>query len=231
MRIHLAIIFSLVCGPAMAETPLVAASPLIAAAPPDQTTQLSLPSSAGTTPHTCPPDRWYPQSSLRANQSGTATLAFRIDKEGKPTNLIVKTSSGYPAIDRASIACASEWKYVPAELNGNPTEALWAASVDFTTGNFRSNRAKSQYLDPSLQFCPGYPNSNLPGPKPTVVLIAIAANGSVADSSIAQSSGDSSLDQFVLACTSTAAFKQDVASGQQTAGKLLLPIFWPRQSR
>jgi TonB family protein len=200
--------------------PPASTSPSAATTPaPALSNNVVLPSTAGMARHICP---------VRDDRFGTVTLAFRIDIKGVPRNIIVQKSSGYSDIDRNSITCVSEWKYIPAEFSDNPIESLWSADVQFSPG---PPRRTGPYVDPLLRLCPGYPKSDLPNPKPTVALITIGADGALADTSLVQSSGDSSLDQFALACASKVSFKQDIASGQQTAGRLLFPIFWPRQSK
>lgn len=156
-------------------------------------------------------------------------MYFRIDAAGNVESVTLKTSSGDSSVDSGAIACVSGWRYVPAELNGSPIETLWGANVYYSTGGPPGRSAPSS--DPVLRSCPSYPNSSVPNLKPTVMLMTTGTGDAQGETSIVQSSGDPSLDQFALACTSTALFKQDIASVQQTAGSMILSTYWPKRSQ
>jgi len=192
---------------------------------PDSSNSVVQPSAKGMASHVCRPERWF----RSASHTGTATLYFRIDATGNVESVTLKTSSGDSSIDSGAIACVSSWRYVPAELNGIPIETLWGADVYYSTGGPPSRSGPS--VDPVLRSCPSYPNSSVPNLKPTVMLMTTRTGDARGETSLVQSSGDPSLDQFALACTSTASFKQDIASVQQTAGSMLLSTYWPKQSR
>ncbi len=232
-RILIATLFLIapaICSAQPADTAPPGSTPSAPAATPpipDSSNSVVLPSTKGMASHFCRPDRWF--LSVHGDEKGVATLFFRIDATGKVESITLKTSSGYSSIDNGAIACTSRWQYVPAELNGNPIETFWGADVLYSPGG--PPRLRGPYLDPSLRFCPGYPNSSVPNLKPTVILLTTGTGGDQGGASIVQSSGDPSLDQFALACASTASFKQDLASVQPKPGSLLVPIFWPAQSK
>jgi len=217
-------------APAISTAQPIAGAPSVstpppAAAVPESSNSVVQPSTKGMAGHVCRPERWFPS----ASHTGTATLFFRIDATGNVESVTLKTSSGDASIDSGAIACVSGWRYVPAELNGSPIETLWGANVYYSTEGPPGRSAPS--LDPVLRSCPSYPNSSVPNLKPTVMLMTTRTGDAGGETSIVQSSGDPSLDQFALACTATASFKQDIVSVQKTGGSMLLSTYWPKQSK
>jgi periplasmic protein TonB len=63
----------------------------------------------------------YPRESLRAGEEGVARIRVSIDAEGKIASMQVARSSGFAALDEASMKKLSQCKFRPGrDKNGNP---------------------------------------------------------------------------------------------------------------
>jgi protein TonB len=59
-------------------------------------------------------------------------LAVQIDATGRPESVNVKTSSGYPRLDRAAVEAVRRWRFKPATReDGKPIPALVEIPVQF----------------------------------------------------------------------------------------------------
>jgi TonB family protein len=94
--------------------------PTTAATPPPP------PSSVGR-PHVCMQD--YPPISVLEREQGKVTLAFTITDKGRTEDIRIAVSSGYEALDNASMACVRTWRYKPATHDGQPISVPWRAEV------------------------------------------------------------------------------------------------------
>jgi protein TonB len=69
-----------------------------------------------------PPPR-YPLIARRNGEQGTVTLRVLVTREGTPGSVVLEKSSGSPALDAAALATVKEWRFVPAQQNGQPVDA------------------------------------------------------------------------------------------------------------
>lgn len=74
-------------------------------------------------PHALPV---YPESARLARQTGTTVIAVHVNELGKPFDVQTETSSGFEALDQASISAVRTWRFEPATRNGD-TIAEWTA--------------------------------------------------------------------------------------------------------
>ena len=70
------------------------------------------------------PEPRYPENSQRLNEQGTSTIRVLIGADGLPQRAEIGKSSGFDRLDRAALATAMRWRYVPGKRNGVP-EAMW----------------------------------------------------------------------------------------------------------
>ncbi len=78
---------------------------------------ITLPSVAVGRTHDC--SSFYLDESKRANESGQVTFAYDIAADGAIVNPHVTTSSGYPRLDDAAMACVTtQWRNMPALQDG-----------------------------------------------------------------------------------------------------------------
>ena len=115
MRIHLAIIFGLIFGPAMVDEPV------------ETNVSTTVSANAGPfsigRPHTCA--SYYPPAALKAHAQGTDLLEFTVTTDGGVKDIKVAKSSGNKDLDDAALSCASHWRYKPAKKDSVPTEVPW----------------------------------------------------------------------------------------------------------
>lgn len=69
-----------------------------------------------------PVSRFYPAASLRAGEQGKAVLHCTLRVTGSLEACSVMLSSGFPALDAASLELMAEARYCPQILNREPTE-------------------------------------------------------------------------------------------------------------
>ncbi len=55
----------------------------------------------------------YPLASRKKGESGTVVLLVRLDESGKPIDISIHSSSGYPALDQSALYAVRSWKFRP----------------------------------------------------------------------------------------------------------------------
>ncbi|GGG21747.1 hypothetical protein GCM10010964_07420 [Caldovatus sediminis] len=73
----------------------------------------------------------YPPESERRGEQGTVVLLLHVDAQGQVAEVTLLSSSGYPALDRAAIAAARQWRFRPALRDGRPVGSTVRAPVTF----------------------------------------------------------------------------------------------------
>lgn len=76
----------------------------------------------------CEPPK-YPKAALMNEETGTVSLQFLVNPEGKVTESKVDKSSGSKSLDKAALAAFSQCKFKAGTKDGKP-DSLWA-KVDF----------------------------------------------------------------------------------------------------
>jgi periplasmic protein TonB len=119
-------------------TPVSIPQPTIA--PPPATPADHAPASPSTPPGPiraslaylrAPPPR-YPTAARRARMQGTVILRVLVDAQGKPQQVRIQQSSGYPLLDRAArLQVLRTWLFQPAQHNGRATRAWGLVPVNF----------------------------------------------------------------------------------------------------
>jgi protein TonB len=99
------------------------------APPPVVHQAVSTPVSIGR-PHVCG-GNFYPETSVRLNEEGTAMVSFKVTPDGSVTDASIAKSTGFPRLDEATISCVGHWKYKPATQDGNAVEMAWQANVQW----------------------------------------------------------------------------------------------------
>jgi protein TonB len=66
----------------------------------------------------------YPSASRRASEEGTVRLKVLVDEKGRPKNVAVAASSGFPRLDQAAMDAVRKWRFVAA-TNGTNAIAAW----------------------------------------------------------------------------------------------------------
>ncbi|MBI4766404.1 MAG: energy transducer TonB [Deltaproteobacteria bacterium] len=65
---------------------------------------------------------YYPAAAREQGWQGTALLKVLVLKNGTVGSLEIKRSSGYSLLDRSALKAVKDWKFVPAQKDGQPIE-------------------------------------------------------------------------------------------------------------
>lgn len=74
----------------------------------------------------------YPADSQRDGEQGTVHMTFLIDADGAVLESNVVKSSGFPALDRATLDGMARCQFTPAVTNGKPEKSLLSFSYTWT---------------------------------------------------------------------------------------------------
>lgn len=77
----------------------------------------------------------YPELSIRRKEEGQVTLMARVLASGKAEYVKVHKSSGYPRLDNAAQTSAQNYRYKPAEKNGQKVSYDYFFTVTFSIEN------------------------------------------------------------------------------------------------
>ena len=70
---------------------------------------------------TPPPE--YPPAARQQHQEGVVLLEVAVGADGRPGQIGVKQSSGFPLLDRAAVTAVHRWTFEPARTAGLPVES------------------------------------------------------------------------------------------------------------
>jgi protein TonB len=73
----------------------------------------------------------YPPASRRMNEEGVVALAVRVDERGRPIEVRVEQSSGFPRLDQAAVEGLRKWRFQAAVRDGAATSAWTTVRVRF----------------------------------------------------------------------------------------------------
>jgi protein TonB len=79
----------------------------------------------------------YPPVSRRAGEEGVVRLKVLVDEKGRPKDVQIAQSSGFPRLDEAAKQAVSRWKFVAATNGSSAVQAWTQVAVNFklTTGS------------------------------------------------------------------------------------------------
>lgn len=80
----------------------------------------------GQTP---PPD--YPVAAMRRGDAGTVMVRVEVGADGVPTDVSVETRSGSRDLDRAAVEAVRNWRFSPAQRDGQPVASTAVVPIDF----------------------------------------------------------------------------------------------------
>jgi TonB family protein len=73
----------------------------------------------------------YPESASEDGVSGSVTLSYTVNGEGRVEDVRVTRSSGDDRLDRAATSAARKWRYKPAVQDGQPRSVKWRRTLRF----------------------------------------------------------------------------------------------------
>jgi protein TonB len=77
----------------------------------------------------------YPQIALSRGETGRVMLRVSVSSDGRPLEVDVAETSGYPSLDVAAQAAVRRWQFIPATQAGSPVAAIAEVPVRFRLDN------------------------------------------------------------------------------------------------
>lgn len=114
--------------PPVSETPLPAV-PGDAPAP-----TAAIPLAPGDVPVPIPgqtPAPEYPAAAMRNGDQGTVMVRVEVGTDGVPTSVDVAQRSGSRDLDRAAVNAVRQWRFQPAQRDGQPVSGAVTVPIDF----------------------------------------------------------------------------------------------------
>ncbi|HEV8331186.1 MAG TPA: energy transducer TonB [Steroidobacteraceae bacterium] len=85
----------------------------------------------------------YPPASRRAGEQGTVRLKVLVDTTGRPANVAVTQSSGFPRLDEAAVQAVRKWRFQAATDGSKKIQAYTQVAVTFRLTEGEQKAAKS----------------------------------------------------------------------------------------
>lgn len=80
-------------------------------------------------------DPIYPPASRRAGEEGTGVYRVLVGANGRPMDVQVVTSSGFPRLDEAALVAIRKWVFQPAVAGGQNVDSWTRVKVQFKLEN------------------------------------------------------------------------------------------------
>jgi protein TonB len=77
----------------------------------------------------------YPEIALRRDEQGRVMLRVSVSADGRPLEVEVAQTSGYPSLDAAALSAVRQWRFVPAMQAGTAVAAIAEVPVRFRIDN------------------------------------------------------------------------------------------------
>lgn len=97
----------------------------------------------------------YPTASARAGEQGGTVLEVLVDERGRPKDIRVARSSGFPRLDESAIRALRQWRFTPSMRQGRPVSSWGQTEIRFQLYQLTLSRLAEEPLDP-------LPNQTIP---------------------------------------------------------------------
>lgn len=77
----------------------------------------------------------YPVQALRQHEQGRLQLRVLIDADGKVQKVAIERSSGSPRLDQAALQSVRQWRFVPAQRDGQGIASWVIVPIEFSLGS------------------------------------------------------------------------------------------------
>ncbi len=169
----------------------------------------------------------WPESAIGKGQSGTTSVLLRVGPDGAVTSAKVTASSGFKDLDQATIATASQCRFLPGARSGRPGPApvvfthVWERGASRATpGAATASRPAARLPCAKLAYPP---ESQRNGEQGTVhMTFLIDTDGTVLEKNVVKSSGFAELDRATLDGIAKCQFSPAITNGK--AEQSLLPF-------
>lgn len=168
----------------------------------------------------------YPEMSRKLYEEGVVTLRFTVGTDGKPHDISVWHSSGYPRLDAAAMdEVGANWLYHPAMRNGQAIAVKLEANVRYSLQDDPAIGQQAVFRMAAGQFPAGAWSKSESGV--TTLGVRVKADGSMLDLKVFESSGYDDLDEAARQMVGTLKFGAATIDGQPMASAIVIRIVWP----
>jgi protein TonB len=108
-------------------------APLPARPTPTPTAPAATAAASAPVPVSMPPPR-YPPAALRDRASGTVVLRVQVGVDGVPTDVEIVRSSRSRPLDRAAATAVRDWRFRPAQRDGQAVPGVVQVPINFDPG-------------------------------------------------------------------------------------------------
>ncbi len=105
--------------------------PSDATPPPDSAASSSAPSEVADLQVNHRTDPVYPPASRRAGEEGTTVLRVLVDERGRPGDVSIVQSSGFPRLDQSAVEAIRRWTFAAARNGSQSVRAYTTVKVSF----------------------------------------------------------------------------------------------------
>jgi protein TonB len=112
-------------------SPSAPSSPPASTAPAPVKSEVTIPASYAATNRK--PE--YPSLSRRYGEQGTVVLRVFVKADGTAGEIRLKTSSGFPLLDKSAISAVQDWRFNPATSDGKAYAEWYQISFPFKLDN------------------------------------------------------------------------------------------------
>ena len=168
----------------------------------------------------------YPEMSRKLYEEGVVTLKYTVGTDGKPHDIHVAHSSGYPRLDAAAMdEVGQNWLYHPAMRNGEAIPVTLEANVRYSLRDDPVSGEHAVFRMTPEQFPPGAWNKSESGV--TTFGVGLQADGSVINVETVHASGYGDLDAAALQMLDTMKFGAATLNGRPMASEMVVVFVWP----
>jgi TonB family protein len=158
-------------------------------------------------------ERFYPPAAEQDKAEGNTILSVHLLPDGSVKNPHVIESSGHANLDQAAITRVAGTRLAPKTQNGTPLELDEPVEVAWRISSFVNSPVHAGAPNICSNFY--YPLSAIRNRAEGDVLISfvVAADGTVKNIDVKQSSGHSDLDQAAIKCVSQFRYRPLIQNG------------------